>query len=386
MDAKLLLLKSITLLYRESQLKESAENSSELVKTVLETIQVPEANIGLNTDRDVIRSLKETCLEMSMNPPDYEYDLVSLLQTLRMNCGYDERLFDNIESSLKQDIRDNQIKRNVVGLRVSISNYFKSKQIEDILTKASSDFKYRREKIGDINTFVGSVIGQLESLQISTTSKDPAVITDIDISDQTATTNVFKEIKTANSKDGVLITGWQDLNLMLQGGFRRGEFICSSALQHKFKTGFSLSIFEDVARYNTPYLLNPNRRPLLLRISFEDDLKSNLQFIYQRLKYEEYGEPVDIHKLNVDEIAMADYVKSKLGVNGFAIKMMRVDPSGWTYRNICNKIIELEAEGYEIIFCMLDYLAMIPTTGCTIGPMGTDIRDLFRRIRNFMSA
>jgi hypothetical protein len=32
---------------------------------------------------------------------------------------------------------------------------------------------------------------------------------------------------------------------------------------------------------------------------------------------------------------------------------------------------------------MLDYLSMIPTTGCTTGPAGTDIRDLFRRIRNF---
>ena len=29
---------------------------------------------------------------------------------------------------------------------------------------------------------------------------------------------------------------------------------------------------------------------------------------------------------------------------------------------------------------------MIPTTGCTTGPAGTDIRDLFRRIRNFCAS
>jgi hypothetical protein len=63
--------------------------------------------------------------------------------------------------------------------------------------------------------------------------------------------------------------------------------------------------------------------------------------------------------------------------------MLRVDPTQWTYRSICNKVLEYEAEGYEIHVLMLDYLAMVPTTGCSIGPMGSDLRDMFRRLRNF---
>jgi len=386
MEPKLLLTKCITLLYRESQLKDKSENSSDLVRTVLESVSVPETTIGMNTDRDVIKALKETTLEMCLQPVDHEYDKYSLLETLKMNCGYDDRLYDALDSSIGQDIVDGQLKRSVVNIRKSIANYFKAKQIETILNKAAHDFRFKREAIGDINTFVAGVISQLEPLQIATSSKDPGVVSDLDISDQESTAAVFTEIKANNKTDGVLVTGWQDLNTMLQGGFRRGEFIVDTRLQHKYKTGFGLSIFQQIPIYNTPKLINPNRRPLMLYISFEDDLKNSLQFIYQKLKFEEYGEPVDIKSIEVSEADMASYIKTKLGVNGFHIKMRRVDPSQWTYRSICNYIIELEAEGYEIVYIFMDYLAMVPTTGCTIGPMGTDIRDLFRRIRNFTSA
>jgi len=62
---------------------------------------------------------------------------------------------------------------------------------------------------------------------------------------------------------------------------------------------------------------------------------------------------------------------------------MRVDPSQWTYSSVINKIIELEAQGYCIHILMLDYITLLPTTGCSTGPIGFDKKDLVRRIRNF---
>jgi hypothetical protein len=52
-----------------------------------------------------------------------------------------------------------------------------------------------------------------------------------------------------------------------------------------------------------------------------------------------------------------------------------------------NKIIELEAQGYSVHVAMVDYLLMMPTTGCLqSGMIGADKRDLVRRVRNFFSA
>lgn len=386
MDNKVLLAKSITLLYRESQLKVKTENSSDLIRTVLENVQVSsEIGIGINTDRDIIIALKNTILEMCNNPLDHEYDKIELLQRVKINVGLDESLYDAIKQGIEEDIQESQLKRNVINIRKSINNHFKEQTISDILKKASYSFNYKREQIKDINQFITELMAQLDPLQLNTSSKDPAILNDIDIGNDETMKQMFTDIQNKNNGNKIYKTGWVGLNQMLQGGFRQGETVVIGALQHKYKTGFTLSLFKQLALYNKPFTEDPNKKPLLLRISCEDDLELNLQFLYQSLKYDETREPVDIDNVTVTE--MSQYVKNRLQVNGFNIKLIRIDPTQWTYKSICNKIIELEAQGYNIEALCMDYLAMIPTIGCiNTGPMGTDIRDLFRRIRNFCSA
>ena len=381
MDNKLLLCKSCTLLYRESLVNDNTENSSELIRTVLENIKLSEVNIGVNNERDIMVALKTTVLEMCNNPADFEYEKTDILQRLKLNTGDDEKLYESLAQGIEPDLSESSLKRTIINMRKAINNHFREQKIEEILTKASTQFKFSREKIKNINQFVAETCGQLEPYQLDAITKDPAIVSDVDIGDETSTNNVFKEIKDVDNGSGILRTGYQGLNRLMQGGLRRGEAILLSALQHNNKTGFSLNIFKQVALYNVPYMIDPTKKPLLLRISFEDDITTNFKFLYQSLKENETGEKVITS--NVTEEEMGAYIREKLQVNGFHIKLMRVDPTQWTYRHICNKILELEAEGYEIHLLMLDYLAMVPTTGCSIGPMGSDVRDMFRRMRNF---
>jgi hypothetical protein len=136
----------------------------------------------------------------------------------------------------------------------------------------------------------------------------------------------------------------------------------------------------------TPKELEEKRKPLLLRISFEDNLTNNLQFMYQYLKASVGIKVAKKDFLTLTAKEMTEFIIGKLTSTGFHIKMMRVDPSQWTYASVVNKIIELEAEGYAVHLCMIDYLLKMPTTGCIQGAMGADKRDLVRRTRNFMSA
>jgi hypothetical protein len=384
MDHKLLLCKSLTLLYRESQLAVKSENSNDLVRTVLENIQVSEMGIGISTDRDIIIALKSTILEMCNNPVDHAYDKLDLLQRVKLNAGHDEKLYECMLQGIDEDLNESVLKRMVTNIRKQIMNHFREQQISDVLNKASAAFKFNRDKIKDVNQFVTEIIGQLEPLQLTSGSKDPAVINDIDLGDDNSVKQIFSEIQKSVTGKKVYKTGWQALNRMLQGGFRPSETWMINALQHKYKTGFTLSLFKQFALYNKPFTEDPNKKPLIIRISFEDELKTNLQFLYQSLKYDELSELVSVDGTSVEE--MQSYVKQRLHVNGFHIKMIRVDPTMWSYKNICNRIIELEAEGYSVEILMVDYLAMVPTVGCiNTGPMGTDIRDLFRRLRNFCS-
>jgi len=384
MDSKLLLVKAITLLYRESLLPDRSDNSSELVRTVLENIKVSDIGLGLNTDREMIMALKATILEMCSVPQDHIYDRSEFLQRIRMNCGNDEKSYEAIRQGIEPDITDASLKRSVVNIRHSINNHFKEQSVGTILNVASMKFKFERDSIKDVNQFIAELIAQLEPMHINGGGKDPAMMGEIDIGNTQSLRDAFETVQKNVTGERVYKTGWQDLNEALQGGFRV-ETTVIGALQHKYKTGFTLSTFAQIAQYNKPHTVDPTKKPLLLRISAEDDITQNLQFLYQYLKYDELREPVSVQGVSVDE--MAEYVQGKLQATGFHIKMLRVDPSAWTYKSICNKIIEYEAQGYSVEVLMIDYLSKFPTTGCiSTGPSGTDVMDQLSRMRNFCAA
>ena len=384
MDNKLLLAKAVTVLYRESLITGGIDSSADLVRTVLEAVKLPEINIGVNHDRDILTSLKQTALEMCDNGPEHEYEKTELLQRLRLNCAEDDSLYEAIAQGIEPEMAEGSLKRTVLNIRKALKNHFREQNINTMLMKASQDFKYKRSAIPDVKGWIAQLCAQLEPYQVDVNAKDPAIVGSVDLGDENSVLGAFKELKERNSSAGILQTGWQDINDMLQGGFRRGESWVLGALQHNYKTGFSLSVFKQIALYNKPVMVATNKKPLLSRISFEDELSSNLQTLYQSLKETETGQEVDVKDLTVEE--MSAYVTSQLQVNGYHVKLLRVNPSLWTYTDICNKVIEYESEGYEVHLLMLDYLGMIPTTGCSEGPMGFAMQDMFKRLRNFCSA
>lgn len=384
MDNKLLLAKSITLLYQESKLQDKTENSADLIRTVLENVQVSEVGVGLSTTREVILALKTTILEMCDNPLDHEYDKLELLQRIRINTGDDTKLHEAIELGLDDSLTIEQANKTIINIQKSIHNHFREQQIAVILNKASYSFKFEREKIKDVNVFLSDLQTQLEPLQMNNTYKDPAVLSHVDIGDDGSMRKMFKDVIDINEGSNKYQTGWQDVNTMLGGGIMPGSCTVINALGHNFKTGFSLSVFSDIALYNKPLTQDINKKPLLLHISFEDDVESNIQFIFQRLKFQETYEYVDISQYTDEE--MSTYVKTRLSVNGFHVHFLKVDPHQWTYKSICNKVIELSALSFNVEVLMVDYLFKVPTVGCTTtGPMGSDVCDIFSRMRSFCS-
>jgi hypothetical protein len=384
MDNKLLLANCITLLFRESQLPGTHENSAALVRELITAIKVPEIDMGINTEREIIQGLKSTALSMCDAPAGHIFDTFEILQRLKINTLQDTDFYEAIRSGVESPLDDNQLKRFCLSIRSSLTAYFRERKVDEIINKASYRMKFERDKIGNVNQFVAEVCSSLEPYQVEAGKKDPAIISDVNMANLSDVSGVFNDVKNQAEGTTILRTGWQGVNRMLDGGFRRGEEWVFGALQHNYKTGTSLSVFMDTALFNVPVLTDPNKKPLLLRISCEDPLALNFQFMYERLRAME-GLPAD----NVTQLppeAIAEYVQSRLFVNGYHTQFMHINPSMWTYRSICNKVLELEAEGYEVHMCMVDYILKIPTTGCDGKAAGEDIRNMYERLANFMKS
>ena len=384
MDPKAILSKSLLLIYR-TRLINNQEND-DLVRTILQVIKVDTPQFDF-AGRNCLKDLKEFCLNLLEYKEPIAKEMI--IDHLKIILEQEPKLLQLTIESLNQDYDESANKRFITSTIKLLNNYYRENSAIEIINKISYDLKFNRSKITNFSEYLQNAISQLEPLASSIVSlKDPAVVNEVDFETPETLESVLEEVKGLNNNKYIYRFGWHALNKMTQGGLRRGEFCTIGALQHKYKTGFSLSLFMQIARHNKPiiYEEEKEKKPLLLRISFEDSLTNNMQFMYQYLKAHdgEFISAKDFEKISVSD--MREYIIAKLTLNGFYIKMMRVDPSQWTYSHVINKIIELEAQGYSVHLLMLDYITLLPTTGCTAGPIGSDKKDLLRRIRNFCSA
>lgn len=386
MDTRTILAKIITLIYK-TRLINNLEND-ELIRTVLGTIKTdsPEFNFLGN---NALKNFKEMCLSQLDEKDHIPKELI--IQQVSIILENDPKLIAVVKDSINPEHDDASNKRIVSTLIKTLNNYYKERLAVDLLSKITYDLKFHRNKITNFSDYLKNAITELEPLTNMVSSlKDPAVVNEVDFENDDSIENVFEEVRNINNNTGVYQFGWQGLNKMCQGGGRRGETVGVEALQHKYKTGSTLSMYMEIALQNKPIVTKAeaeaNKKPLLLRIAFEDSLTSNLQFMYQYLKE---SEGIHITKRDFEEVSakeMSAYVKARMTANGFHIKMIRVDPTQWTYSSVMNKVIELEAQGYAVHLLMIDYLLLMPTTGCLQGAMGMDKRDMVRRMKGFCGA
>jgi ABC-type multidrug transport system ATPase subunit len=355
MDLRVVLSKIVTLIYR-SRLIDNLDND-DLVRTILNTIRsdAPEVMLG----GSVLKKLKELCIELLD-----EKELIAkevLLPRVHLILDTDQKLYNVIKESIDPEYEDTTNKRVCTSLIKTLNTYYREHLATEMLNKAAYDLKFNRGKIANFTDYLKGIYEQIEPLTThSNIAKDPAILNEISFQSSEDMERTFEEMRVSNSDTGIYKFGWQDFNIMTQGGIRRGENMTIGALQHKYKSGFLRSLFTQIACHNTPivYEGEEGKKPLLLYISFEDPTHTNVQFIYQYLKM---NEGIKITKRELQEIPIkeaAAYVTEYMTRTGFHIDMLRVDPTRWDYRAVMNKVIEYEAKGYVIHGLLLDYITM----------------------------
>lgn len=387
MNSKQIVLKCITLLYREHQRANNSDHSSDMVHEVLATIKLPEVAIENDRTHHIMSGLKHLAEDMCAEAIGEPFDYDDLRGRLRIVVEDDDALYEAFEISTSEPYEGKELEKTCTRLKSQIRTYLSDFHIKQILGNAGKT-AFKATRGTNWREKAAEIAAELEPhLQGGEEIRDPSIVDEVEFDNVEDVARIFRESKLEESAEGIMTTGLQGLNRMMgreRMGLRRGELVCWGGLQHKFKSGFGLMLLAQIALHNEPYLYDKNRRPLLLVMSAENELQQNITWLYQYIKENETGEKVEMTK--VDENEAAIYVTEKLQSRGWYVAFVRFDPSDFTYRNVYDEIMKYEGRGYEIGFCLFDYLNMISKRGCN-APSGTgsDIRDLFRRIRNFTS-
>lgn len=386
MDSKLLLIQLTTLMYKESQLEDAGYRSTDLVKQILAKIKLPEATMEFDRTRDILQSLRSTALWMTENSKDHKFDRMTLLQRIRVNVGEDESLYYAFEQGTEAVETSEALKQQCINMRQELRRYLQQTEVRAVLKDASSRVLFDSENI-DWRNFVTDTMAKLEPfVSVNEGHVIEGLVDELDMSDTDAIADLMSRGQKELSTVGSFRTPWQAVNRMFgsAGGPRRSETIVIGALQHNFKTGFTRGLFKGACMYSAPVLRDPTKKPLIALISLEDSLTDAILWFYANIKENETGQPVNLSEINVEEAS--EYVKERLTSQGFIVKMLRLNPSDVTYHSMMDLIASWEAEGHELQLLAIDYLNMMSKRGCTPGPHGFEIRDLFRRMRNALSA
>lgn len=385
MDIKLFLVKSITLMYLESQLENPGTSGGKtIIRELIGDIKLNESAAEHGSDRNTLNNLRTTALWMLSNGDSQTYDLDSLLQRLRLNVQGDDVTYRALEKTIK-NYPDEVIIRKMAGNIVKELKRFKSREkLVEVLKKASYTATFKETEVEDWDGFILNTAQDLLSIDMeSDDHKDPAFVTSVDFSNASSVENAFADMEQTMSIEGIIKFPFKGMNDMMgvQAGARRGEFGLVNALPGNNKSGTLLDMFMGTCLFNKPFLFDPSKKPLVLLYSTEDDVPVIIQKIYVILKQLEHGIPVSVRGL--DHQVATQYVMEKLQANGWYVQIHRVVGSLMSFAKYIQHLEKYKGLGFEVCASFLDYAAMLNKDGCAQGSTGDDLQDLYKRIREY---
>ena len=102
MDVKLFLVKSVSLLFLESQIEGYSSNNPKMIRDILSQIKLPETIGELGDGRNTLANLRTTVLWMLNEGASQRYDADSLLQRLRLNTQHDDTTYKAFEKIIRR--------------------------------------------------------------------------------------------------------------------------------------------------------------------------------------------------------------------------------------------------------------------------------------------
>ncbi|RKY56507.1 MAG: hypothetical protein DRP93_01255 [Candidatus Neomarinimicrobiota bacterium] len=297
---------------------------------------------------------------LSLVPEDFDKDVIKLMFLEEMN-----------EASTK-------------SLRYKIKDYVNREKTVNLLNQHIHVI--RNETSQRFNNILDNLIPKIENMYTESETDDHVTmeISDEDISDEKIEELARKAEEALNKK--VFKTSLQDLNNMLQGGLRAGQFTTVAALPSNFKTGLNTMFFHDIATLNKPTIHEDGKQSVLVWFSFEDPIGNIIEQLYKTIYMQEHGK--DVNTKSMDKKIIFKKTLEILSKNGWKIIFKKINANDWSYRGLFKELEKIEKKGYVIESLTLDYLPHIPTTGCVnnVGTIGAPLRELVRRVSHYCEA
>ena len=378
----LTLIKVISALYFENIASDSGAHVVEEVQQIMGNIKLSNNNQGLGSEEAAVEALRYTADWMlgECESGDVKFSRDNILQRMTVNLHCENEYIETAKQYLDDKITPADARNRITEIMSELRFDKKQNKFKTIIAKANTQVNFNTDFL-DTGTYVKTLLGELEDLNASNDGESPGFIGRINFDKPKEIEAVLKRTTESYSTEGILNTGMQGLNKSTGvGGFRRGEFVNFGATTHNYKSGALIDLALFIPMYNDPWMVDPDKKPLILRISFENTMEQDIGIMYKKLHEIKYQEKCDIADINT--LKAAKYLAKHFGQRGYHFQLETFDPNSFCIYDLFDVINKYLEMGYEIHAISCDYLSLFAHN--TIGDRtDSKISKTYEMARNF---
>lgn len=325
------------------------------IKDIIKTMIKDEVNINKSTLQDSI----------SLNLPEESIITKKLLKLISVELS---------EKDMKRYLYD------MANIILESSNILKANNAVNSVSYALNTKDLTTEETIDLLKKLKKDLDVIDDVTLDKSDNTSDDMDSVDLSDD----SMFKTLDKVNNGDKILLkTGWDEFNKSVGGGLYTGELTVIEALQHKNKTGFTLSLFLQTM-LNNKVEIKDGKRPLWMWISLEDDVTQIIIKIFVYLYFRKHKQmPI---MLDIDTKFISDFIKKEIDATGNKLIIKRIDNSLFTIERFTKIVEGYELTGNRVVVAAVDYLEKAYTDGSkySTGPNGSGLKNMFTYFRTYI--
>ncbi len=381
-NPNLVMIKAICGTFINRFLPEPIGRMDSVVEEVLGKVKTP-AQTGEGSEGDIFSALKVTLDWLRMTPRGVRITLVDLTERIRLNSGFATLYIESLERLLNTEVLNEEphfLAERTKGICGELEHAYTFINLQATIARVHRGINFTNDDV-DLTETILKLQKDLDKIGSNKSDPFASVAGRVDFSNLESVVECFDEAKESVSLDGVLRTGLKGLNDMWGiGGYIRGGSYNYGALTHNYKSGMLLDHCRWLPVYNEPRLRDANKKPMILRISFENKPSQDLPVMFKCIWEAEHQKTCDVADIPSDEAAK--YIRDKLGVNDFHFEILCYDPNQMDVWKVIEILQGFESMGYEIHAVIIDYLELLTKGGSATMRSDEKITYAFEVLRN----
>ncbi|UKZ10882.1 DNA helicase [Vibrio phage C-ZP2022] len=362
LNPNLILTKAITGTFFNRFLSDPNTNLKKIVSELLEKVKLPKSIAGEGGEGEIAMSLRYTYDWLLAVPLSETIRVEDIRSRLIINCAFAEDYAELIRDQLDVDTTNKEaMEERVKSIIAELKHDLNVASIGTMVSDIHRKINFGAE-IFDVSGTLEMLKNQVEDIQNQNATMHEGFGGKVDFSNLQSIRETINNAKENLSYDGILKTGLQGLNkLWGVGGYIRGGSYLYGARTHNYKTGILLDHCEWFCTLNSPRLLDKTKKPMILRVSFENKPEQDIPIMYRSIWEAENLRKCDFAEVDIEEAAQ--YIQERYNRNGFHFEMVCFDPNNMDVWDLINILKGYEAEGYEIHAVVVDYMELITKKG-----------------------